>query len=299
MSEAPIVDIPQAQVTADTKFRRGGFKPAAEIIAETEQAEAAGVTPPAEEPADAVMAAAIEADTLNYETPEGVTVTGMGETEVTEPETEAAPTEAPKFKIGSREFTNQEEAWAYAEQMEQERNAADAFRQGVEAASRLNPGNPPPQAAVPLAPQEIDPEYYTNPEAYFTKREQELIVKAKAAVQQDLTQRQTHEATWSQFYSDYPDLSSAREFVDLTLQQNWDTLRHVETKQALKQLAEKTRAKLKPIIEARMPKTQLPKVTTAASPGGTQQVTPKAAAKPALNFTQQMKNLRKNRTQLR
>ncbi len=96
----------------------------------------------------------------------------------------------------------------------------------------------------------------------------------------------------------YPDLVTAKEFVDLTLQQNWNTLQHIETKQALKQLAERTRAKLAPIIEARTPKVTLPKVTTAASPGGGAQVTREKTTPKTLSFVEQQRNLRAKRAQL-
>ncbi len=282
------------QVTSETRFRKGGFKPAAEVIAEAEAAPAPDALAEASDP---VMAAAIAADqTVGIEYGEGV---GLEAPEaVAEPEAEV-PAEEIKFKIGGKEFSTQEEAWTYAESLEQERLAADAFRQGVEVASRMNPGNPAPAPAAPTEPEEIDPEYYTNPKAYFAKREAQMIDRARAAIEQDSQRKQTHEETWTQFYSDYPDLASARDFVDLTLQQNWNTLQHVETKQALKQLAEKTRAKLKPIVEARMPKTELPKPKHAVSAGGAEQVTqPKTAAQP-LNFTQQMAKLKKGRTSLR
>lgn len=289
----------QPKLTGQEKYRRGGFKPAAEVIA-----EAGEVASPQEEIADPIMQAAILADeSVGIEAGEGVNLGGMtvsSEEEVTEvPAEPEAEAEAPKFKIGSREFAKQEEAWAYAEQIEQERVAADAFRQGVELASRAAQGNPAPQPAAPQEPAEIDPEYYTNPQSYFQKREAQIIARAQAAIRQDQERATTHEQTWTQFYTEYPDLAAAKEFVDLTLQQNWNTLQHVETKQALKQLAEKTRAKLKPIIDARMPKTQLPKVATAVSAGGSQQVTQKEKAYRPLSFVEQQKNIKKSRTQAR
>lgn len=298
MSDTPVVEIEQPQVTEATKFRRGGFKPAAEVIAEAETAAPAATDPET----DSVMNEIIAADeTVGIEYGEGVAASPP---EVTEPEEEEppAPGEAApeaKFKILGREFATQAEAWAYAEQLERERDTADAFRQGVEAAAKLTPSNPASQTQRPAEPQEIDPLYYTDPQAYFTKREAEIIAKATETVEQKSRQKQTHETTWNQFYADYPDLAQAKEFVDLTLQQNWNTLQHVETKQALKQLADKTRAKLKPILDAAMPKVTLPKVKTAASPGGAEQVTRQERPKQALNFAQQLKNLKKSRAQLR
>lgn len=290
-------DADKAQVTAQTKFRRGGFKPAAEVIAE---AGAKGQAPEApEESSDPIMAEAIAADqSVELEMPEGVTLAGVvpEEPEIT-PE-QAAPKEV-KFKIGGREFGTQEEAWAYAEQLEHERLAADAFRQGVEAARMSQPGNSAPQPEIPQEPEEIDPEYYTNPKAYFAKREAAIVARAEAAITQKQQRAQSEQQLWSQFYSDYPDLNDARDFVQHTLEQNWSQLEKVEVKAALKIIAEKSRSRIKQLTEARMPKVTLPKVTQAASPGGGEQVTQPKAKPQALNFAQQMKNLKKNRAQFR
>ncbi len=73
------------------------------------------------------------------------------------------------------------------------------------------------------------------------------------------------------------------------MNENWATLQHVETKAALKQLAEKSRAELKPFLDARLPKTPLPKVTQAASPGSGQTVTPQRTEPQTLNMVQQMR----------
>ena len=282
----------QPQVTNQTKFRRGGFRPAAEVIAE---AAAAPVTV-AEEPTadDFDMNAVIAADpNMNFEMPEGVApLTGGGEPEeATEP--------AAKIKIGTREFDTQGEAWAYAEELERKQDTADAFRQGVELASQTQKGNLPEAPAAPEPPKEIDPEYYTNPEAYFAKRESAMIARAEAKVNEGIQRRQSHESTWNSFYSEYPDLGHVRELVDLTLQQNWNALQHIETKAALKMLADRTRAKLKPYAESVTPKVTLPRVTTTASPGGAAGVTPKTAPKQVLNFAQQLKQNKRSRGAIR
>lgn len=285
----------QPQLTGQEKFRRGGFKPAAEVIAEVEAAPAA-----AAESADPVMAAAIAADTAAYQMDPEVPVEGLSVTNQPEAAaTEETPAQAEKIKLGGREFSTQEEAWAYAEQLQAEKDTADAFRQGVELASQATKGNPPPPQTAPELPREIDPEYYTNPQAYFAKREQEIIQRAEQVITQKQQAQASERALWDGFYKDYPDLSHLPDLVQLTMQQNWQTLQHIETKAALKQLADKTRAKLQPYKEANTPKVQLPKAPTAVSAGGAPGVTTKAAPKPALNFTQQLKQNKKGRAQLR
>lgn len=291
----------QPQVTANTAFKRRGFKPAAEVIAEAEAAgqstaEQPPVTPAAQE-SDPDMNSIIMADeNITFETPEGVAP--FTPPQAAEAPEAATPTE-PKIRIGTREFTNQEEAFAYAEQLEQERLVADAFRHGVETASSAIPGNPQPAPAAPEVTQEIDPLYYTDPQAYFRKRETEIVEKAKAAVQQDLQKKQSHDQVWTQFYNDYPDLSADKDLVEMFLQRDWGALQHIETKQALAKLAGTVRARLKTSVESRMPKVALPRVGATASPGGGQQVTQPSQPSKPLNFTQQMNKLKKGRVTFR
>ncbi len=95
---------------------------------------------------------------------------------------------------------------------------------------------------------------------------------------------------WDTFYRDYPDLDKARDIVDMTMKQNERLLFPMDVPQALKLLAEKTRAKLKPYVEATMPKVALPRVTTTATPTGAPQVTQASQPTKPLNFTQQLKN---------
>ena len=290
----------QPKLTGQEKFRRGGFKPAAEVIAEAE-------APPAEAPADEVyddpaMAAAILADdSVMLEVGEGIaplhSAPQVGEEE--EVAAEEVAEEAPKFKLAGKEFQTQEEAWAYAEELEREKAAADAFRQGVEMASQAQGSYPPPQPAAPPAPKEIDPLYYTDPQAYFQKMQAEIVDSARSRIRQEAQAEESKRNLWNKFYSDYPDLAPVHDIVAMTFEQNYKRLEHVKVELAMKEIAEKTRAKLKPYIEAAMPKVALPKVKTTASPGGANQVTqPKTAGKP-LNFAQQMKSLKKSRAQFR
>ncbi len=281
-----------ASVPAGTLKRRG-FKPAAEVIAEEAARKASATSPPPDEGTDHEMNAAIEADAgVNIEAGEGVSfeaaAAGGEVTSAAEPATlpqEAAET-GEKIRLGGKEFATQAEAWAYAEQLEREKDVSDAFRQGVEA------GNPPPQAAAPAPTPEpafdvdiLDPDYKIKLQAYLTKRDADLTAK----VLQTVEQSKSTTDMWAGFYRDYPDLDKARDIVELTMKQNEKVLFPMEIPQALAFLAERTRAKLKPYLDAAMPKVVLPKVTTAASPGGAQGVTPKIQPSKPLSFTEQMK----------
>lgn len=288
----------QPAVTKDTKFRRGGFKPAAELIAEAEGKTEAEVTE--EQYADPLMAAAILEDAENSFAPPAEEEAEEGEQEEAPAEEEGVPEQpGEKYRLGGREFQTQEEAWAYAEELEQEKVANDAFRQGIEAAQRLAPSNPAPTQVTPEAPKEIDPLYYSDPLAYHAKLKAEIVSETKKTIKQEQQAEGTKKQIWDKFYSDYPDLAPVHEMVALTFNESFRSLEHVEVTQAMKQIAEKTRAKLKPYLDARLPKVALPKVTNAVSPGGSAQVTQPKTAPKTLNFAQQMKNLKRSRAPIR
>jgi hypothetical protein len=261
-------------VPEGTKFEQRGFAP-----------ESAGPeeTPLTAEQADALMGgSAMMADgTPSEPDPEGTETA------------EVSPEPAKKIKIGSREFDDTDQAWAYAQELEQEKIAADAFRHGVETASYTQQGNLP---QAPAAPEELDPEFYTNPQEFLRKRDAKLLAQAEERVNAGISMKERNAQTWSSFYKDYPDLANAGRLVQMALNENFDRLKHVQLPIALKEIAEKARQMKKEIIESELPGKTMPTVKAGASAGKGSGVTPKAAPEQALSFTQQMKNMRKNKT---
>jgi len=213
-----------------------------------------------------------------------------------EEEVEGAPevpqAAAPKVRIGSREFATAEEAWTYAQELEQEKIAADAFRQGVETAAQAQQSNLPP---APQEPEQIDPLFYTDPAAWSRKREAELAAQIEARINQNLTIKERNAQTWTKFYSDYPDLAKAQPLVQLALNQDWNTLQHIETGKALKLLADKVRAMKREMLADELPGQTLPQVRQTASAGRGVGVTPAAPKEQALNFIQQMRTMTKKK----
>ena len=214
------------------------------------------------------------------------------------PVPQAAAAEAPKkeeakIKIGDKEFTKTEEAWAYAQELEREKLAADAFRQGIEAATVGQKGNPAP-AEEPK--EKFDEQFYANPEEYLKKREQQIEAKVLGRITQETEMKARNEKTWNEFYSEYPDLVNSKELVQITLQQNWEALKFADTKKALKIVAEHTREKRKKMLEDLLPSAELKRVTTVASPGNTVQVTQKAQEEKPLNFVSQFRTMRQRRS---
>ena len=73
--------------------------------------------------------------------------------------TPAAP--ADEIVIGDKVFTSKEDALAYAKQLQNEKEATDAYRQGLQDALAQQQGNP----AAPTAaePDNFDEEFYADP----------------------------------------------------------------------------------------------------------------------------------------
>jgi hypothetical protein len=218
------------------------------------------------------------------------------------PEEEAPPGEpAPetpkeKIRIGTREFANTEEAWAYAHELEQEKIAADAFRHGVEAASAASQGNPAP---TPAPEEDFDKEFYTDPKSYLRKLRNEVETKVTTQIRTESAVAAGLEKLWGEFYNDYPDLAPAKEVVQLVLDQNPDLksfpMNSPKVKEAMKIVAHKAREKRNAWVADLLPGRELPRTKNIASPGGTQVVTTQPRVEPALNFTQQMRTLNKKR----
>lgn len=252
------------EITEDTAFEIRGFNTEPE-------AEQTGLSA---EDADRIAA--------------GITAGGATSPEVATPEPKAEA----KIKIGDREFADTQEAWAYAQELEREKLAADAFRHGIETASRAAPGNPPPR---PEEPTEIDPLFYTDPQAYHKKLAAELKQQVLSEVDQVQVKKQRNDETWKQFYQDYPDLAKSGVLVQVALDHNWERLKLVNTNIALKEIAQMARAMKKEITDADAPGQELPRVGSTASPGNGTQVTRKVPEERALSFVEQFRNINKKR----
>lgn len=253
--------------------------------ADAKPAEGEAMTP---EEADALLGGAdfAEGDELTEETEEGVGPVDSGSEDPEEEEPE--PKKAAKIRIGGREFDNQEDAFSYAEELEREKLAADAFRHGIEAAAGSQKGNPEPE--VQAEPEEnFNEEFFANPQDYMKKRDERIAAKIKADLVREKTQKDTYEETWREFYTDYPDLEGSKDLVNMALQQNWENVKNMDRKPGLKIIADAVRERRKKILQELAPGIELPKTKATASPSGKQGVTQKTQTKKELNFTEQMR----------
>lgn len=209
----------------------------------------------------------------------------------------AAPAKSASIRIMDKEFANQEEAFAYANELAQKELINDAFRHGLETAQRAQPGNPEPQ--VQPQEEEIPPDIMYDPKLlakYITDKASAAKEAAKLELNQQTEIKRRNDETWNKFYSDFPDLLHAQDLVQVELNKNWNTLAHMDTAPALKILAEKVRGRVQKIVEGKLPGQELSQVKRTASPGNHTEVTRQPKEEKSLSFVEQMKNARKKRT---
>jgi len=233
---------------------------------------------------------------FSFESPESEATPGETAQEAAAPETE---TEA-EYKIGDRTFRTQKEAWSYAEELERERLAADAFRQGVEAAQVSQKGNQNAASPQPEPEEEIPVDVMYDPKKlakWVSDKAEKAKERAKAELRAESDRQTKHNQTWSEFYNDYPDLNNkaSRRIVDSVLQENWGTLAPLETKRALKIVADKARAELKESQLSMAPGQELPRTKQVTSVSTGRVVTKGKTEEKPLNFVQQLRSMKAKR----
>lgn len=220
---------------------------------------------------------------------------GEGEPAAEEVQAEAKPQEA-KVKIGGKEFASQAEAWAYAERLEQENLANDAYKQGIQDALNQSQQAQSVTQSVPEEDDSIFDELYTNPKEFLAKRDAQIAQSLEEKIFSKIAQENREKELWNQFYSENPDLKSKDKLVKLTLQENWDTLGYMkDAGEAMKILAQKTRGELRKYLEDMKPQHELSNFGGGPSPGSQQSVTQKKTEEKPLGFLDQIAKMQDKR----
>lgn len=204
-------------------------------------------------------------------------------------EVKAAKEPETLIRIGDREFKTQSEAIKYAEQLEYEKLAAEAYTQGIRDSLQAN------QSQVkPPEPEDdkFDEKFYSNPKEVLNEVRQRARDEAIAAIKAE----QNRENLWGKFFEDHPDLAGHRMICEQVLSQNWDTLGAMtDVPKAMKILATKTRSIFQDYMDRNKPRVELPNrggqvvsAGSSVSPG----VTPQKKADEPIDFTAQMRKLR-------
>lgn len=215
---------------------------------------------------------------------------------------EAAAAAAPtaKYRIGDREFATSDEAIAFAQSnistLNSEIQVADAYRQGIRDAI-ANPTGAPP-VVTPPAPVLNTEELYTNPQEFLRKYGDQIKTEVLSTAQQQQNVVQQSNAIWAEFVARHPEMSEFRTEVESFVQLDQANVRAIiQTKgrpASYDFIATKLKSRFEAYANAVKPKRELANTNTATTPNakGTS-VTPPAAAKKPLSFSEQVRSMRK------
>jgi len=218
---------------------------------------------------------------------------------VEEPDEEEAP-KAAKYRIAGREFATQEEAFAYAEDLDRQ-NAikeaeVNAYRQMN---STYNNGGQQAQK-VTLPPEEeddFDAKFYENPKKYLQEREELVRQRTRDEVLQAVGAQSEEEKLWNEFFQENPDLSGDRDIAELVVSQHTEDIRAIAQtrgkKAASEFLAQKVRARHQNWVEAQKPRRELANTRAGVSVGSAKSVTLKQAEESTLSFAEQLSTINK------
>lgn len=201
----------------------------------------------------------------------------------------AEPAEEELITIGDQKFKTKEEAFKYAESLQQKELMQSVYQQGVQEAIRALK----PEAAAEPAPEEDDTEYYVDPKAAIAKAEERAT---KRAVEQ-IKKEQQAEQLWNQFETKYPDIRRSDAERILREPENWNSIgKLADHDKAMSLLATKVRAEYQEIIDRVKPRSALPNKSGQAVSSGHSSapsgVTPKKEPA-ATNFIAEMKKMRR------
>lgn len=193
------------------------------------------------------------------------------------------------IRIAGQTFKSQKEAFAWAEERERERELTEAHAAGIREAleATRQPAQPNPEPE-----DDFEQRFYANPKETLKEIQAKAVAEATQAIRAE-TQR---EKLWNDFLSEYPDIR--RKDAERILNENWSVFGKItDLKQAMKSLAQRTRAEYEEIESLRKPRTVLADKKQVLSPSGgaPQRVTPPKKDDAPLDFVSQMKKLKEHR----
>lgn len=186
-------------------------------------------------------------------------------------EAESKPAPPSKtYRIGSKKFDSEEEAQAYAEQLEREKISLDAYNQGLLAAqeAQRNVNTQTQPTTEPEPEDDFDDRFYANPKQYLKERDETVYKRAVNDIKSDLAKEKETETIRQRFYSNNDDLTDYQDLVQVVYAQNRDLLESMrDVDKAMDLLAEKTRARIQKIRDAGKPQEELNVTRAGASQG--------------------------------
>lgn len=197
-----------------------------------------------------------------------------------------------KIRIGGKEFDNEADALAYANDLELIRLQDEAAKAALEKAQ------PKEVKVEPKKIKLIADKLFEDPEAALEMLENLIEEKAESKISakekaKEEAQRQKEETQnlWDKFYADNQDLSQFNEEVNRVLEKEWSKLQHMNRDEGMAELAKLTRGYIDSLKEKVLPKQVLPSKQTinVGSTNPTATATRPAATKQKDDFISQIK----------
>jgi hypothetical protein len=222
-----------------------------------------------------------------------------------DPAEEPAP-KSGQYRVGDRTFDSQEEALAHAKAeiaaRENERQIADAYRQGMKEALV---SNPQAQGSVTPGPVVTEPEFnteelYTDPNGFLKKFASKVQTETLAKVEQKDSLKAQSDSIWREFTDAHPALADYRVEVEDFVQKNMTEVRALiatkDRKASYDWIARELKSRFERYAAALKPQRALPNATAGTSPSARASgVTPKTETKKPLSFSDQLRSIRKRR----
>lgn len=190
--------------------------------------------------------------------------------------------ETPKIRIGTKEFTTPEEAYAYAQELEIARAQDQGFIEGVKASK--------PQVETPVEimkslEERVEEIIFERPKDAVALLIQEITANLTKQYQTDLTDRERQQAgalrlkqEWQNFYEQNKDLAGQEDYVNYILTKNQAEIGPMPVDKAFPALAEKVRESLRSVRASGGKVTELPAGPAAVASGGKGSKAPVATA---------------------
>jgi len=208
-----------------------------------------------------------------------------------------------KIKIGDKEFKTQEEAFAYAQSLEQKTTLVEAqsnaYRQAVQDTMAAQAASQKVTQAPPEPEEDFDAKFYENPKEFLRQYGEKISAAAEAKILNQINTQSAEEKLWGEFFSGHPDLRNFKEDCEGVLARHTEDIRAIHQtkgqKAAMDYLAQKTRAKFQDYIEAAKPQRELPRTTAGASVGSAVNVTRNIRTEAPVDFITEIRQARGKR----
>jgi len=207
-----------------------------------------------------------------------------------------------KIKIGDKEFRTQEEAFAYAQSLDQKSTLiearSDAYRQAIQDAAFAQQNA---QKVTPAAePEEdFDAKFYENPKEFLKQYGEKISAATEAKILGQISTRTEDDKLWSDFFGANPDLAGFREDCESVLTKHTEDIKAINQtkgqKAAMDYLAQKTRAKFQSYNDNAKPRRELPATSNGASMGSPGNVTRNIKQAEPVDFITEIRQARNKR----